>query len=91
MDKTTGQNLNQDKNILEEPAGSVEFQLQGRHRDQRMRMEDQDLDKDRMRDEGGWRYTDDADEEFINLNYPPPKENKEGNAHYVDNFKYPRY
>lgn len=37
--------------------------------DQRMCVLDHD-DEDRMRSEGGWRYSDDADEEFINLNYP---------------------
>uniref|UniRef100_A0A914D2D4 Uncharacterized protein n=1 Tax=Acrobeloides nanus TaxID=290746 RepID=A0A914D2D4_9BILA len=36
-------------------------------------LDHEDLDEERMRGEGGWRYTDDADEEFINLNYPPTK------------------
>lgn len=31
-------------NLLEEPSGSLEFQMHSRHRDQRMRMEEQDFD-----------------------------------------------
>lgn len=33
-----------DENVLEQPSGSFEYQLQGRHRDQRMRMDDQEFD-----------------------------------------------
>lgn len=36
------------QNVLEEPSGPVDYQIYGRHRDQRMRMEDQDFDPDRM-------------------------------------------
>uniref|UniRef100_A0A914CRI1 Uncharacterized protein n=1 Tax=Acrobeloides nanus TaxID=290746 RepID=A0A914CRI1_9BILA len=51
-------------------------QISDREQDKNVYMQDIDLDIDRMRAEGGWRYVEDADEELINLNDQPSTEDK---------------
>lgn len=62
------------KNVLEEPEGPVEFQVHGRHRDQRMRMEDQDFDLQRF----SMLWDGKEYEDFPgNVNYPRGEESAE--------------